>query len=136
MATQEIFILTPPKTNMDTQNDGPWKWWFLVNIMAIFGIHVSSLGSTPGFKMIQFDCSAGWTPTDPLDKVMVQEATGDQMKEASGWSRENFNPWDVTHDLGMGITTYFHHLELFTLPETNSSPPLKMDGWKMNFLLE
>ena len=121
---------------MDTQNDGPWKWWFLVNIMAIFGIHVSFLGSTPGFKMIQFDGSAGWTPTDPLDEVMVQEATGDQMKEASGWSRENFNPWDVTHDLSMGITTYFHNSDLFTLPETNSLPPLKMDGWKMNFLLE
>ncbi len=36
-----IIRVTSPNTNMDTQNDGPWKRWLLLN-MAIFGIYVKN----------------------------------------------------------------------------------------------
>ena len=48
-----FFLLCPiytPKTNMDTQNDGPWKRWLLWKNMAIFGylcIYVKFFGVYP-----------------------------------------------------------------------------------------
>ena len=48
--------VTPPKTNMDTKNDG-WKRWLLLN-MAIFGIYVRFLGGTV-FFVFQATLSCG-----------------------------------------------------------------------------
>ena len=42
---------TPPKTNMDTQNDGPWKRWFLLN-MTILGIYVRFLGGSLKWRVL------------------------------------------------------------------------------------
>ena len=38
-------VFQKPKTNMDTQNDGPWKRWLLFsNIGRFWGIYVRFLG--------------------------------------------------------------------------------------------